>query len=167
MKKEVKTNAMRALDNLDIPYEHIDYGFEGEFKSTVDLTEETHQDISLVYKTLATISNTKDIFIFVIPGAKNIDFKKASKCVGVKSLEMLPLKDLKSKIGYERGATTSLAMKKEYEVVIDESAKDHEFIKVSAGKVGHSIKIKADDLAKANGGNFFDVIQNNDWYKKT
>ncbi|WP_262121918.1 aminoacyl-tRNA deacylase [Anaerococcus sp. Marseille-Q5996] len=162
MKKEVKTNAMRTLDNLDIPYEHIDYGFEGEFKSTVELTEETHQDISLVYKTLATISNTKDIYIFVIPGAENIDFKKASKCVGVKSLEMLPLKDLKSKIGYERGATTSLAMKKEYEVVIDESAKYHEFIKVSAGKVGHSIKIKADDLAKANGGKFFDVIQNND-----
>ena len=159
MKKEIKTNAMRALDKLNIEYEHIDYGFEGEFKSTVDLTEETHQDISVVYKTLATISNTKDIYIFVIPGAENIDFKKASRCVGVKSLEMLPLKDLKSKVGYERGATTSLAMKKNYDVFIDESAKDHDYIKVSAGKVGHSIKIKAEDLAKANDAKFFDVIQ--------
>ena len=159
MKKEIKTNAMRALDKLNIEYEHIDYGFEGEFKSKVDLTEETHQDISVVYKTLATISNTKDIYIFVIPGAENIDFKKASRCVGVKSLEMLPLKDLKSKVGYERGATTSLAMKKNYDVVIDESAKDHDYIKVSAGKVGHSIKIKAEDLAKANDAKFFDVIQ--------
>lgn len=159
MKKEIKTNAMRALDKLNIEYEHIDYGFEGEFKSTVDLTEETHQDISVVYKTLATISNTKDIYIFVIPGAENIDFKKASRCVGVKSLEMLPLKDLKSKVGYERGATTSLAMKKNYDVVIDENAKDHDYIKVSAGKVGHSIKIKAEDLAKANDAKFFDVIQ--------
>lgn len=159
MKKEIKTNAMRALDKLNIEYEHIDYGFEGEFKSTVDLTEETHQDISVVYKTLATISNTKDIYIFVIPGAENIDFKRASRCVGVKSLEMLPLKDLKSKVGYERGATTSLAMKKNYDVVIDESAKDHDYIKVSAGKVGHSIKIKAEDLAKANDAKFFDVIQ--------
>lgn len=159
MKKEIKTNAMRALDKLNIEYEHIDHGFEGEFKSTVDLTEETHQDISVVYKTLATISNTKDIYIFVIPGAENIDFKKASRCVGVKSLEMLPLKDLKSKVGYERGATTSLAMKKNYDVVIDESAKDHDYIKVSAGKVGHSIKIKAEDLAKANDAKFFDVIQ--------
>ena len=159
MKKEIKTNAMRVLDKLNIEYEHIDYGFEGEFKSTVDLTEETHQDISVVYKTLATISNTKDIYIFVIPGAENIDFKKASRCVGVKSLEMLPLKDLKSKVGYERGATTSLAMKKNYDVVIDESAKDHDYIKVSAGKVGHSIKIKAEDLAKANDAKFFDVIQ--------
>lgn len=163
MKKEVKTNAMRALENLDIPYEHIDYGFEGEFKSTIDLTEETHQDISVVYKTLATRANTRDIYIFVIPGAENIDFKKASRCVGVKSLEMLALKDLKSKIGYERGATTSLAMKKDYDVIIDSSAKDHDYIKVSAGKVGHSIKIKAEDLAKANGAKFFDVIQNNDW----
>ena len=159
MKKEVKTNAMRALENMDIEYEHLDYGFEGDFKSTKDLTKKTHQDIDYVYKTLATISKDKDIFIFVIPGAENIDFKKASKCLGVKSLDMLPLKNLKSKIGYERGATTSLAMKKDYPVIIDQSAKDLDYIKVSAGKVGHSIKIKAKDLAKANGAKFFDVIQ--------
>ena len=159
MKKDIKTNAMRILDNLGIEYEHIDYELNGKFISAVDISEKTDQDIHYIYKTLATISNTNDIYIFVIPGDDNIDFKKAAKCVKVKKLEMLPLKDLKSKIGYERGATTSLAMKKDYDVIIDESAKDLDFIKVSAGKVGHSLKLKAKDLAKANNAKFYDVIQ--------
>mgnify|MGYP001051149568 CR=1 FL=1 len=159
MKKEIKTNAMRILDNLDIDYEHQDYGFEGDFVSSVDLSEKTNQDIQYIYKTLATISNTNDIYIIVIPGEESINFKKAAKCLGVKKLEMLALKELKSKVGYERGATTSLAMKKDYPVIIDESAKSLPYIKVSAGKIGHNLKIKAEDLAKANGAKFFDVIQ--------
>lgn len=159
MKKETKTNAMRILDKLNIEYDHQDYGLEGDFVSSVDLSEKTHQDIHYIYKTLATVANTNDIYIFVIPGEANINFKKAAKCVGVKKLEMLPLKELKSKVGYERGATTSLAMKKDYSVVIDESAKDLPYIKISAGKVGHGLKLKAEDLAKANGAKFFDVIQ--------
>ncbi|WP_297280989.1 aminoacyl-tRNA deacylase [uncultured Anaerococcus sp.] len=159
MKKEIKTNAMRTLDKLNIEYEHIDSGYNGKFISSVDLSKKTHQDIDLIYKTLATISNEKDIYIFVIPGAASIDFKKAARSIGVKKLEMLPLKDLKPNVGYERGATTSLAMKKDYPVIIDESASSMDFIKVSAGKVGHSIKINPNDLARANGGQFFDVIQ--------
>ena len=159
MKKEVKTNAMRALENLNINYEHIDYDLHGDFISSVDLSKKTHQDIDLIYKTLATISNANDIYIFVIPGAANLDLKKAAKCIGVKNLKMLALKDLKSKVGYERGATTSLAMKKDYPVIIDQSALNMDFIKVSAGKVGHSLKVNAKDLSKANNADFFDVIQ--------
>jgi len=159
MKKEIKTNAMRALDKLKINYEHIDYELKGDFVSSVDLSKKTHQNIDYIYKTLATISNNNDIYIFVIPGAASIDFKKAARCVGVKNLEMLALKELKSKVGYERGATTSLAMKKDFPVIIDKSAYDMEFIKISAGKIGHSLKINPKDLSKANGANFFDVIQ--------
>jgi len=38
MKKEIKTNAMRVLDKLNINYKHIDYGLEGDFVSSVDLS---------------------------------------------------------------------------------------------------------------------------------
>ena len=57
MKKEIKTNAMRALDKLNINYEHIDYELKGDFVSSVDLSKKTHQNIDYIYKTLATISN--------------------------------------------------------------------------------------------------------------
>ena len=50
-------------------------------------------------------------------------------------------------------------MKKDFPVIIDKSAYDMEFIKISAGKIGHSLKISPKDLSKANGAKFFDVIQ--------
>ena len=159
MKKEIKTNAMRFLDTLDIEYEHIDYELDHEFVSSVDLAEEGNQDIHTIFKTLATESKDGEVYILVINGADEIDFKKAAKAVGVKSLSMLALKDLKKTVGYERGATTPLALKKDYPVFIDEKAKNMDFIKVSAGKVGHSIKIRPEDLKKASKGTFADLIK--------
>lgn len=159
MKKEIKTNAMRFLDTLDIEYEHIDYELDHEFVSSVDLAEEGNQDIHTIFKTLATQSKDGDVYILVINGSDEIDFKKAAKAVGVKSLSMLALKDLKKTVGYERGATTPLALKKDYPVFIDEEAKNMDFIKVSAGKVGHSIKIRPEDLKRASKGTFADLIK--------
>lgn len=159
MKKEIKTNAMRFLDTLDIEYEHIDYELDHEFVSSVDLAEEGNQDIHTIFKTLATESKDGDVYILVINGADEIDFKKAAKAVGVKSLSMLALKDLKKTVGYERGATTPLAIKKDYPVFIDEKAKNMDFIKVSAGKVGHSIKIRQVDLKRACNATFADLIK--------
>ena len=159
MKKEIKTNAMRYLDNLSIEYEHIDYNLDHEFISAVDLAKENHSDIKTVYKTLAVESKDKDIFILVINGGEEIDFKKAARAVGVKSLSMLALKDLKKTVGYERGATTPLALKKDFPVFIDQNARELEYIKISAGKVGHSIKIRPDDLIRACKGKYSDLIK--------
>ncbi|WP_308653114.1 YbaK/EbsC family protein, partial [uncultured Anaerococcus sp.] len=118
-----------------------------------------HTDIHTIFKTLATESKEGDVYILVINGADEIDFKKAAKAIGVKSLSMLALKDLKKTVGYERGATTPLALKKDYPVFIDQKAKDMDFIKVSAGKVGHSLKIRPDDLQKATKASFVDLIK--------
>lgn len=159
MTKEIKTNAMRTLEKLNIAYELVDYDLDGEFTSAADIAEHSDSDFSYIYKTLATISNKGEIFIFVIPGEAHIDFKKASKFVGVKKLEMIHLKDLKSKVGYERGATTSLAMKKNFPVTIDESAQALPYIGISAGSIGYGLKINPFDLAKANGASFGDIIQ--------
>ena len=159
MKKEIKTNAMRYLDTLNIEYEHIDYDLNHEFVSAVDLADEGHQDIHTIFKTLATESKEGDVYILVINGGDEIDFKKAAKAIGIKSLSMLALKDLRKTVGYERGATTPLALKKDYPVYIDNKAKGLDFIKVSAGKVGHSIKIKPDDLLRATKGTYADLIK--------
>lgn len=150
---------MRYLDNLSIEYEHIDYNLDHEFISAVDLAKENHSDIKTVYKTLAVESKDKDIFILVINGGEEIDFKKAARAVGVKSLSMLALKDLKKTVGYERGATTPLALKKDFPVFIDQNARELEYIKISSGKVGHSIKISPDDLLTACNGKFADLIK--------
>lgn len=94
-----------------------------------------------VYKTLVTVSNSKNYFVFVIPIAAELDLKKAAKSVGEKSVEMIHVKDINAITGYIRGGCTAIGMKKQYVTRIDESAKTQEQIYVSGGKIGSQIRL--------------------------
>ena len=94
----------------------------------------------------------------MIPIEEEIDFKKAAKVVGEKSLEMLHLKDLTKVTGYVRGGCTAIGMKKQYPTVIHEAAEKLEYMHVSGGKLGMQLKLAPRDLQKASGASFADVI---------
>ena len=152
--KEVKTNAMRILESLKIPYTHHTYECE-EFVDGLQIADK----LSLVYKTLVTVCNSKNYFVFVIPIAEELDMKKAAKSVGEKSVEMIHVKDINAITGYIRGGCTAIGMKKQYVTRIDESAKTQEQIYVSGGRIGSQIQLKPDDLAKAAKAEFADIIR--------
>ena len=91
-KKEIKTNAMRILEKMKIPYEMRTYECD-EFTDGIHVADFLGIPYEKMYKTLVTVGKTKIHYVFVIPIAEEIDFKKAAKVVGEKSLEMLPLKE--------------------------------------------------------------------------
>ena len=156
---KIKTNAMRILENNNIEYEEIEYDLGGEFKSAIDAGEKSHLDLNMMYKTIATISKDNEIIIYLLRSYDSIDMKKAAKAAGVKSISVLPTKNLKSKVGYQRGETSPLAMKKDYPVYIDDSAKELEKMVVSGGKCGLSLKVNPFDLAKVVKGKFENIRQ--------
>ena len=49
-------------------------------------------------------------------------------------------------------------MKKSYPTVINESAKEHDKIIVSGGRLGLQIILKPDDLIKVTNGKYADII---------
>ena len=157
-KKEVKTNAMRMLDRQKIPYEYEEYECD-EFTDGIQVADKLGYDHSLVYKTLVTTGKTGQHYVFVIPIEEEIDFKKAAKVVGEKSLEMLHLKDLTKVTGYVRGGCTAIGMKKQFPTVIQESAEALEYMHVSGGNLGMQIKLRPADLQKASNATFADVVQ--------
>ena len=53
-------------------------------------------------------------------------------------------------------------MKKQYPTVVHESAKDHNTIIVSGGKIGEQIMLAPDDLLKACNGRYADIVMNSD-----
>ena len=134
--KEVKTNAMRILESLKIPYTHHTYECE-EFVDGLQIADKLSLPYEQVYKTLVTVSNSKNYFVFVIPIAAELDLKKAAKSVGEKSVEMI----------------------QQYVTRIDESAKTQEQIYVSGGKIGSQIRLTPEDLAKAAKAEFADIIR--------
>ena len=109
-KKENKTNAMRILETMKIEYEMRTYECD-EFIDGSHIADELGMPYEIMYKTLVTVGKSKNHYVFVIPVAEEIDFKKAARVVGEKALEMLPLKDLTAVTGYIRGGCTSIGMK--------------------------------------------------------
>ena len=157
-KKEVKTNAMRMLDRQKIPYTYEEYECD-EFTDGIQVADQLGYDHKVVYKPLVTTGKTGAHYVFVIPIEEEIDFKKAAKVVGEKSLEMLHLKELTKVTGYVRGGCTAIGMKKQFPTVIQQDAEELEKMYVSGGKLGMQIQLKPQDLKKATNAKFADVIR--------
>lgn len=156
-KKELKTNAMRILDRNKIPYEYETYECD-EFVDGITTADKIGLPHEQVYKTLVTVGKTGGHYVFVIPIAAELDLKKAAKSVGEKSVEMLHVKDITAVTGYVRGGCTAIGMKKQYRTVISETAQNLQKIYVSGGKIGCQIELAPDDLCKACGAVYGDII---------
>ena len=155
--KEVKTNAMRILEKEKIPFTCHTYECE-EFTDGLKIADMLSLPDEKVYKTLVTVGNSKNYFVFVIPVAQELDLKKAAKAVGEKSISMIPVKDINQVTGYIRGGCTAIGMKKQYVTRLDESAKDKDIIFVSGGRIGSQIELEPGDLLKACKGEYADLI---------
>ena len=84
---------------MKIPYEYEEYECD-EFSDGIETADKLGYDHKYVYKTLVTTGKSGGHYVFVIPIEEEIDFKKAAKVVGEKSLEMLHLKELTKVTGY-------------------------------------------------------------------
>lgn len=155
-KKENKTNAMRILDKNKILYRTRTYECD-EFIDGMHIADMNGDSYEQSFKTLVTVGKTGNYYVFVIPVHKEIDFKKAAKIVGEKSVEMIHVKDMNAVTGYIRGGCTPLGMKKLYPTVIEESAKGFDEIIISGGRLGVQIIVNPFDLAKAVNGKFASI----------
>lgn len=155
--KEIKTNAMRILESMKIPFTHYTYEC-GEFIDGLQIADKLSLPYEKVYKTLVT-RGARDYFVFVIPIARELDMKKAARAVGEKSVEMIHVKDINSVTGYIRGGCTAVGMKKQFVTRIDESALAQPKIIVSGGRLGSQIELAPEDLARASGAEFADITK--------
>lgn len=155
-KKEIKTNAMRILDGLKLPYSHYTYECE-TFVDGIQVADLLGLPHEKVYKTLVTRGNDGNYYVFVLPIEAELDLKKAARAVGAKSMAMIPVKDINQVTGYIRGGCTALGMKKQYRTVIDESARRQPSIIVSGGRIGSQIELEPEHLRQASGAEFADV----------
>lgn len=156
--KEVKTNAMRILETMKIPFQHLTYECD-EFVDGIQIADMLSLPHEKVYKTLVTVGNSKNYFVFVIPIAEELDLKAAARSVGEKSVEMIHVKDINSVTGYIRGGCTAVGMKKQYVTRIDSSAEDLPEIIVSGGRIGSQLVLAPKDLLKAARAEFADIVR--------
>ena len=156
--KEIKTNAMRILETMKIPFQHLTYECD-EFVDGIQIADMLSLPHEKVYKTLVTVGSSKNYFVFVIPIAEELDLKAAARSVGEKSVEMIHVKDINSVTGYIRGGCTAVGMKKQYVTRIDSSAEKLPEIIVSGGRIGSQLVLSPKDLARAAKAEFADIVR--------
>lgn len=147
--KVAKTNAMRQLDAKKIDYQMLSYDHSDGKIDGVSVAMKIGKNPDAVFKTLAATGGPNELFVFVIPVARELDLKKAAKVAGAKKIEMLPVKDLLKWTGYIRGGCSPIGMKKLYPTFVDEQANEFDTMIVSAGKIGTQIEITIENLVKA------------------
>jgi Cys-tRNA(Pro)/Cys-tRNA(Cys) deacylase len=141
-----KTNAARLLDRAKIKYELIPYEADENDLGAVHVAEQLKQPVDMVFKTLVLRGDKTGYFVCVIPGAEEVDLKKAAKVSGNKSCEMIPMKELLPVTGYIRGACSPIGMKKQFPTFIHETCLSFSHIYISAGKRGLQLYIAPMDL---------------------
>ena len=156
-KKEEKTNVMRVLEQNKIHYSSYCYVDTGVI-SGLDVATVLGQDPARVFKTLVTVGNSNNNFVFLVPVSQELDLKKAAKAVGEKSISMLKSKELLPLTGYIHGGCSPIGMKKQFKTVIDASAANFDTIIFSGGKIGYQVETSLDELKKVLRFELADII---------
>ena len=149
----MKTNAMRILDGLKIPYETSSYEDDGEHElakgAALRLAEKIGVQPECVFKTIVMRTENKEICVFCQSAVSEINLKKARNAAGCKEISPVKPEELLGLTGYIRGGCSPLGMKRKFRTFIDETVLLCDFICISGGQRGIQIKLKPDDLIKA------------------
>lgn len=152
---------MRILDSLDIYYQVLEY----------TISDETNEDIALysarvlglapevVYKTIIMENSERDHFVFCLPAGFSISLKKARSVTCSTEIDLMKTDKLLALTGYVRGGVSPLGMKRHFPTFICDLAQLEEYVYVSGGLRGVSLKLKPADLAAACDATFSDFVQ--------
>lgn len=156
-KKIPKTNAARLLDKEKIDYEILQYEPEENANDGVSVAVKIGFSVEVVHKTLVAVGMSKQVHVFVIPVAEELDLKKAAQAAGEKKIEMVAVKDILPLTGYIKGGCSPVGMKKTFPTYLSKKAEKLPEIIVSAGKIGMQLKLAPHNLVKVTAGQYAEL----------
>ncbi len=155
-----KTNAARLLDQQKIAYDLIAYEVDENNLGAQHIAQQLGQPIERLFKTLVLRGDRLGLFVCVIPGAEEVDLKKAAKVTGNKKVEMIHVRELLPLTGYIRGGCSPIGMKKALPTWFHESIMNYDHVFCSAGVRGLQFRLAPQDLVGAAHGQLADLIVN-------
>ena len=144
-----KTNAVRLLDTLGIPYELRTYEVDPDDLTALSVARKIGLPPEQVFKTLLAQTNTGGHVFAVIPGDAELDLKKLAQAAGAKKVELASLKEVEPLTGYIRGGVTVMGAKKPFPAWADETIELFDRISISAGQRGLQILLAPPDYLRA------------------
>ena len=157
----MKTNAMRILDSLGIEYQVLEYSISDETNEDIALYSSSvlGLDPEVVYKTIIMENSEREHFVFCLPAGFSISLKKARDLTNSSAIDLMKTDKLLGLTGYVRGGVSPLGMKRRFPTFICDLAQLEDYVYISGGLRGVSLKIRPSDLALACSGEFADFVQ--------
>ncbi len=155
-----KTNAVRLLDQLGVPYELRAYEVDPHDLAAETVAAKIGLPHGYVFKTLLAQGDRNGFCMAVIPGDTELNLKALAAASGDRKIHLVPVKDLQKLTGYIRGGVTALAAKKDFPVYADESIRTLDTISISAGIRGLQILLAPADYLRLTGASVSAIAVN-------
>ncbi len=157
-----KTNAMRILETLKIPYEAKEYDDDGEHELEKGAAEQTAKKLGIkpesVFKTIVMRTESKEILVFCQSAVHEINLKKARNVSEAKDVNPVKPQELLALTGYVRGGCSPLGMKKKFRTFIDKGVLNLDKVHISGGLRGIQLALNPEDLIKATEAYVCDLV---------
>jgi Cys-tRNA(Pro) deacylase len=155
---KIRTHAIRALDELGIPYQVIEQ--EHKARNVEQAAEERGVPVTQIVKTLLVRRPDKKHVIALVRGDQRLSLKKLARLVGVKTLEMAPEPDVPRITGYQIGAVAPLGLRRsDVPIYVDGHILDEPRVSVSAGRHDAGLELATGDLVRAVNGQVADITE--------
>ncbi len=112
-------------------------------------------DPDRIVKTLVVRRGADDYLFVLVPGDRQITWRKLRALLGVSRLSLPPAEDAFAATGYERGTITPFGSSHPWPVVADERVTGT--ISLGAGAHGVAVTVEADDVIRALAATVADV----------
>lgn len=142
----VTNNVTRLLNSKKIAFEAFETPIEklGALETAALLGV----DPVIVFKTIVVVRDRPGKPILaVIPGSSEVDLKALAAMLNEKKLHVPTQKEAEKITGLQAGGISPLALiNKGFQIILDESAQEHDQIHISGGQRGLNIKLAVKDL---------------------
>jgi Cys-tRNA(Pro)/Cys-tRNA(Cys) deacylase len=106
-----------------------------------------------VFKTLV-VDTSDALVVAVVPVESELDLKALARATGSKHARMAEPAIAERATGYVVGGISPLGQRQQMSIVVDDSARGHDTLYVSAGRRGLEIELGPDDLVMLTGGRY-------------
>lgn len=139
-------NVTRFLDSQQISY--TAFVLPVEKLSAVEAAQFLKVPEKIVFKTIVILREVKGKPILaLVPGSKEVDLKALAKVVDEKKVKAASQREAEQLTGLLTGGISPLALiNRGFQVVIDQSALEYEWIYISGGQRGLNIRLMSQDL---------------------
>ncbi len=155
---KIQTHAIRALDELGIPYRVVMHAHKA--RNVEEAAAERGVPTRCVVKTLLVRRPDRKYLLALVRGDRRLSLKKLARLVGVKMVEMAPDDDVPRITGYQIGAVAPLGLRRaDVPVYVDLQILEEPLVSISAGRHDAGLELAPEDLIRAVGGQVADITE--------